>query len=344
MDPQPIEAFISYTHKDETLRLALDDHLALLKNRRLIDAWHDRRIEPGGDWAQAINANLSSARLILLLVTPAFFASDYCQSVELKCALDRQRDDEASVIPVIMKEGDYVGAPFSHLKEMPTDGLAKGRSVTGKKWKNRDEALRDVTEGIRKQLEALQARRVVNQAERVYRAKGGRPPSAEDRAEISGLVQSFGRIVAGRRVLWVDDLPENNTTEIATLQELGVQVATSTSTADALGRLHSDRFDLVISDWVRHEPDTPAAEGPAGPRLLEAMRSQFLHQPVIFYTGWMSPPQLQENVTRAMKAGATGVTASPRELLRWSIGELVRSAALDPAAAFIDIPLYTKPL
>ncbi|MBS1179296.1 MAG: hypothetical protein H6R06_3708, partial [Proteobacteria bacterium] len=140
MDPQPIEAFISYTHKDETLRLALDDHLALLKNRRLIDAWHDRRIEPGGDWAQAINANLSSARLILLLVTPAFFASDYCQSVELKCALDRQRDDEASVIPVIMKEGDYVGAPFSHLKELPTDGLAKGRSVTGKKWKNRDEA------------------------------------------------------------------------------------------------------------------------------------------------------------------------------------------------------------
>jgi len=136
-----------------------------------------------------------------------------------------------------MKEGDYVGAPFSHLKELPTDGLAKGRSVTGKKWKNRDEALRDVTEGIRKQLEALQARRVVNQAERVYRAKGGRPPSAEDRAEISGLVQSFGRIVAGRRVLWVDDLPENNTTEIATLQELGVQVATSTSTADALGRL-----------------------------------------------------------------------------------------------------------
>ena len=203
--------------------------------------------------------------MILLLVTPAFFASDYCQSVELKCALDRQRDDEASVIPVIMKEGDYVGAPFSHLKELPTDGLAKGRSVTGKKWKNRDEALRDVTEGIRKQLEALQARRVVNQAERVYRAKGGRPPSAEDRAEISGLVQSFGRIVAGRRVLWVDDLPENNTTEIATLQELGVQVATSTSTADALGRLRSDRFDLVISDWVRHEPDTPAAEGPRRP-------------------------------------------------------------------------------
>ena len=79
MDPQPIEAFISYAHKDEPLRQALDDHLALLQSRHLIDAWHDRRIQPGGDWAMTIDSNLSRARLILLLVTPAFFASGYCQ-------------------------------------------------------------------------------------------------------------------------------------------------------------------------------------------------------------------------------------------------------------------------
>ena len=243
-----------------------------------------------------------------------------------------------------MKEGDYIGAPFSHLKELPTDGLARGRSVTGKKWKNRDEALRDVTEGIRKSLEALQARRVVNQTDHIYREKAGHPPSAEDRAEISRIVESFGRVVAGRHVLWVDDRPENNATEMATLKELGVHVSTSTSTEDALSRLHAGAFHLVISDWVRQSANSPATHGEEGLRLLETMRGQALHQPVIFYTGWTTAQELHSSVTRAATAGATGVTASPRELLRWCVGELLRSAALDPKAAFVDIPLYTKPL
>jgi CheY-like chemotaxis protein len=334
----PINAFVSYAHKDESLRTALDDHLALLKSRRLIDAWYDRLIEPGGDWAKSIRRELSTARLVLLLVTPAFFASRYCSSIEFKRAIARQRRGEATVIPVIMKEGDYSGAPFSHLKELPTDGLAHGRSVTGKKWKNRDEALRDVTEGIRTQLEALQAMRVVRQAARVYREKTGRPPSRDDRVEIAGLVESFGRIVAGRRVLWVDDNPTNNETETAAFQELGVKVATSINTEDALTQLSSASYHLVISDWTRSGPGQEAA--PEGPRLLDAMRRSGIHLPVIFYTSWLSPQDLHLRKTLATKGGASGVTASPRELLRWSIGELVRSAALDPTAPFVELPLY----
>ena len=338
--PQPIEVFISYAHKDESLRQALDDHLALLKSRHLIDAWHDRRIESGGNWAKAIDKHLSSARLILLLVTPAFIRSEYCMGFEFKQALKREPTGEASIIPIIMKESDYSGAPFGHLKELPTDGLAPGRSVTGKKWKNRDEALRDVTTGIRLRLEALRAQRVVNQATRVYRAKAGHAPSRSDRTEIAGLVQTFGRIVAGRRVLWVDNEPEHNETEIATFQELGVIVVTSTSTEDALKQLASREFHLVVSDWTRPAAKGAAMQDAEGIRLLELMRRNSMHAPVVFYTGWLSAPELKSRVMRAASAGATGVTASPRELLRWCIGELVRSAALDPAAPFVDLPLY----
>jgi len=343
MSPQPIEAFISYSHKDESLRLALDDHLALLKNRRMIDAWHDRRIQPGGNWAQAIDANLASARLVLLLVTPGFFASDYCQSVEFKAAIERAGRDEASLIPVIMKEGDYSGAPFSHLKELPTDGLARGRSVTGKKWKNRDEALRDVTEGIRKQLEALQARRVVQQATRIYEAKSGHAPSEADRQEIGALAQGFGRVVAGRKLLWVDDLPGNNDTEVATLRELGVLVTQSTHSADALQRLQAQPFHLVISDLARAETPGGRIEPTEGFRLLQQMRQQGLHTPLIFYTGWLPADDRRRCIDVATQLGASGVTAGPRELLRWCIGELVRSAALDPEAPFVEVPLYAGP-
>jgi CheY-like chemotaxis protein len=340
MKPQSIKVFISYAHKDEALRRALDDHLALLIGRGVIDAWHDRHIVAGADWAVDIDAALSEARLVLLLVTPAFFASGYCTGIELKRALQRQRDEEISVIPVIMKEGDFAGAPFSHLKELPTDGLAKGRSVTGRKWQNRDEALRDVTEGIRLRLEALQATRVVARTTRIYEAKAGHPPSQEDTAEIAGLVKTFGRIVSGRRVLWVDDLPENNDAETAALEELGVNVIRSTGTEQALDLLASGSFHLVLSDWARPAPAVGATSVSEGIRLLELMRYRDMHQPVIFYTGWLAAQDLRQRNAQAIKAGATGVTASPRELLRWCIGELLRSAALDRDAAFVPISLY----
>jgi len=334
----PIEAFISYAHKDEALRQALDEHLALLKSRRFIDAWHDRRIAPGGDWAHDIDTHLASARLILLLVTPAFFASGYCTGVEMKRALARERRGEASVIPIIMKEGDYAGAPFSHLKELPTDGLASGRSVAGKKWKNRDEALREVTIGIRTHLEELQSRRLVKHAVRIYQDKAKRRPSREDRLEIGGLAASFGRIIAGRRVLWVDDNPKNNEVECAAFAELGIDVKTATDTKGALTCLRASSYDAVVSDWTRHPSVAPDVS--EGLRLLRTMRRRSDRTPLVFYVGWTSPKELAQRRTLAAEAGATGVTASPRELLRWCVGELVRSAALDPRAPFVELPLY----
>ena len=64
-------------------------------------------------------------------------------------------------------------------------------------------------------------------------------------------------------VLWVDDNPSNNVLEIRSLEALGVRTITSTSTEDALQKVGTTQFDVIISDMGR--PPDPRA----GYTLLE---------------------------------------------------------------------------
>jgi CheY-like chemotaxis protein len=330
---------ISYAHKDEKLRQAFDEHLALLKKRRLIDVWQDRLIRPGGNWAADIDDGMRAAQIILMLVSPAFFASGYITGVELTLALKRQERGETALIPVILREGDYTGAPFSHLKELPIDGLAEGRSVTGRRWRNRDEAFRNVTEGIRREAETLRGRRLEDRTVNIYVAREKRKPSAAVRAEVRGIGETFGGVVADRRVLWVDDYPENNLIERAALTDLGVQIDTALSTHEGMTALRKRSYDLVISDWTRGRLQA-REELSEGMRLLRQMRSSRIFTPLIFYSGQLPQRVFAKRRALAAAGGASGITADPKELFRWTIGELVRCSAFDANADFVETPLY----
>ena len=80
------EIFLCYSHKDEKLLKKLETHLSLLRRDKIISIWHDRRIGAGTEWAGAIDKHLNSARIILLLVSADFLASDYCHDVEMERA------------------------------------------------------------------------------------------------------------------------------------------------------------------------------------------------------------------------------------------------------------------
>ena len=148
----PIEIFISYSHKDEALRERLGTHLSLLRRQGVIDAWHDRQIGAGDEWAGAIDAHLNSAAVILLLVSADFLASDYCYDLEMNRALERHDAGDARVIPVILRSVDWRGALFAKLQALPKDGMP----VTS--WPDQDEAFTDIARGIRKVVEDLRPR------------------------------------------------------------------------------------------------------------------------------------------------------------------------------------------
>lgn len=139
----PLDVFISYSHRDEKLRETLGLHLASLQRQGVIKSWHDRKISAGTEWRQAIDENLNSAEIILLLISENFIASDYCYDLEMERAIARHDAGEARVIPIILKPVDWSGAPFGKLQALPKNA----KPVTT--WSNRGEAFLNIAEGIR---------------------------------------------------------------------------------------------------------------------------------------------------------------------------------------------------
>jgi hypothetical protein len=145
----PIEVFFSYSHKDEELRNELANHLSILKRQGVIKDWYDRQIGAGTEWKDQIDTHLENARIILLLVSSDFLASDYCYDIEVRRAMERHEAGEALVIPVILRPVDWQGALFGKLQALPRDD----KPVTS--WPNRDEGFLKVAAGIRAAVAAL---------------------------------------------------------------------------------------------------------------------------------------------------------------------------------------------
>jgi tetratricopeptide (TPR) repeat protein len=149
--PPGVLVFISYAHVDDALRAALRAHLSALERERLVQAWDDREILAGDEWADEIDARLNQADVILLLVTADFINSQYCYGKELARALERHHDktDRAIVVPVILRQCHWQNTLFAKLQALPRDA----RPISD--WKTPDDFYTDVTQGLRKRLKRL---------------------------------------------------------------------------------------------------------------------------------------------------------------------------------------------
>lgn len=137
-----IEVFYAYSHEDEELRQQLENHLTLLKRQGIIVSWHDRKISGGTEWEGEIHEHLNTARIILLLISSDFLASDYCYDVEMNRAMERHEAREARVIPIILRPVAWRKSPFGKLQAFPKDA----KPVT--RWEDLDEAFTDIAERI----------------------------------------------------------------------------------------------------------------------------------------------------------------------------------------------------
>lgn len=137
-----VKIFFSYAREDEPLRDELAKRLSPLMRAGQIEEWYDRRIEAGEDKALIIDKRLDAADLILLLVSPDFFASDHCYNVELRRALERCEAGAARVIPILLRAVNWRDAPFGGLQPLP----ANARPLTS--WSNQDEAFAEIAQGI----------------------------------------------------------------------------------------------------------------------------------------------------------------------------------------------------
>jgi formylglycine-generating enzyme required for sulfatase activity len=149
---KPISLFYSYSHKDEDLRLKLETHLSALRRGGLIAEWHDRKLEPGDAWQGEIDRHLTSAEIVLLLVSSDFIASDYCWGEEMTKALARHERGEARVIPVILRHCRWQSTPLARLQVVPKDA----KPIAS--WLDQDEAFDDVVASIGRSVQGTRQR------------------------------------------------------------------------------------------------------------------------------------------------------------------------------------------
>lgn len=150
---QSVRVFVSYAREDAELRTELNLHLASLRNDRSIVVWNDVEILPGENWDTTIRQQLEGADVIVMLVSAHFLASDYCQGVEVRRALQKHDAGSVRVVPVLVRATDWQRSPLGRLQALPSNA----RAVTS--WNNRDEAWEDVAIGVRRLIEELAAAR-----------------------------------------------------------------------------------------------------------------------------------------------------------------------------------------
>lgn len=138
-----VEIFCSYAHEDEELREDFVSSVALLRQQKLVEVWHDKEIPAGKNWAGEIDEHLNTADIVVLLISRHFLNSDFCYAKEVSRALEREQKKEAVVVPIIVRACDWEEAPFGRLQGIPLGGKA----VTS--WENREEAWTSVAKSVK---------------------------------------------------------------------------------------------------------------------------------------------------------------------------------------------------
>ncbi len=147
-----MNVFISYSHKDESFRQELKKSIVMLERNGVISSWSDRSIAPGQEWEQEIAVQLENSDIILLLISSDFLSSYYCFDKEMKRAIERHDNNEAVVVPIILRPCDWKGSPFSKLHGLPKE--AKPIS----QWKDQDEAWLDVVTKLKETIALAETR------------------------------------------------------------------------------------------------------------------------------------------------------------------------------------------
>jgi CheY-like chemotaxis protein len=90
--------------------------------------------------------------------------------------------------------------------------------------------------------------------------------------------------LGGKRALWVDDEPQNNTHGINALQAQGINVVVCKTTQEALEQVHKGKFDVIITDQLRYEDGI--RKDRAGYDLIGRLQQDGVKVPVILSTAY----------------------------------------------------------
>ena len=120
----------------------------------------------------------------------------------------------------------------------------------------------------------------------------------------------------GKKILWVDDFPQNNDYPREMLEQAGVLFDLALETESAINILRNNKFDLIISDMGRGNNYS------AGLDLLKELKKMKISTPVVIFA---SSRALNRFGEEARELGAIAVTSGITDVLNIVQKELLKT-------------------
>lgn len=144
----PKKVFLSYSHDQIDAAKRLKTALAVQAKTGKIHFWYDQGILPGAEWKKEIENKLGEADIIVLLLSPEFWASDFIWEQELPLVAARYAAG-AQVLCVMLTDNDFQETQWSGLQAVPQ---LKGRLTPISRWPDKDEAWQEVVKALKRML------------------------------------------------------------------------------------------------------------------------------------------------------------------------------------------------
>jgi hypothetical protein len=149
---KPINLFVAFAPEDAEYRDKMGKHLSTLRERGFINEFCISEITPGSDSDLSIRTLMNQAKIILLLISADFLASDSCRRFE-DLAFSMQMRNDAIVIPVLLRSCLY-DESYNKLQILPDNKKPISDKLA---WGNEDAAFTNVTERIKQLVVKLRA-------------------------------------------------------------------------------------------------------------------------------------------------------------------------------------------
>lgn len=287
------DLFVSYDSTSSEWVLSLVETLKdLLDQARIFIDLQEVRV--GQSWTDPIQNALLRSKVLIAIVTPQYLSNQ--QSIrELATFEQRSKQTGKATLMSLLLRGS--GSGLDRLSSGPLLDFRSfhAQNLSGKRSSS------EIQRGILRLADQL-TKLIVDAP--AYDASWV-IASEREASNLDSVIKESLTSDWRRRILWVDDRPDNNLYERRRMEMLGVTFTLAKSTDEAMSLLESEEYGIIISDMGRREGPTE------GYTLLERLRKIRNQTPFLIYAGSSAEKHKREALAR----GAQGSTNDPNDLI-----------------------------